>query len=134
MSGRKSVNPGTWATPSGEALREDDAARLAEEFEADDTALDGVEITYPRRAGRPWLTGGTGTWPQVTFRLSLPVGERAERLATERGTTVAALARKRWSTWSRRRDEAACRASGIRCVALSLALSQRFSVVLEESR
>ena len=47
MSGRKSVNPGTWATPSGEALREDDAARLAEEFEADDTALDGVEITYP---------------------------------------------------------------------------------------
>jgi hypothetical protein len=94
MSGRKSVRAEPWATPSGEVIGEADAARLGEEFEADDTVLDGVEITYPRKAGRPSLAGGTGTSPQVTCRLSPSVRERAERLATERGAAVSALARE----------------------------------------
>jgi len=94
VSGKKSVKPGKWTTPSGEVISEADAARLAEEFESDDTSLDGVETTFPRKAGRPSLTGGTGTSPQVTFRLSPSVRELAERLATERGTTVSALARE----------------------------------------
>lgn len=94
MSDKKSVKPGKWTTPSGEVISEADAARLAREFESDDTSLDGVEITFPRKAGRPSLAGGTGTSPQVTFRLSPAVRELAERLATERGTTVSALARE----------------------------------------
>lgn len=94
MSDKKSVKPGKWTTPSGEVISEADAARLAREFESDDTSLDGVEITFPRKAGRPSLAGGTGTSPQVTFRLSPSVRELAERLATERGTTVSALARE----------------------------------------
>ena len=94
MSGSKSAKPAKWTTPSGEVVTEADAARLAEEFEADDTVLDGVEITYPRKAGRPSLTGGKGTSPQVTFRLSPTVREQAERLAADRGTTVSALARE----------------------------------------
>jgi len=71
-----------------------DAARLAEEFEADDTVLVGVEITFPRRAGRPSPAGGTGTSPQVIFGLSPSARDRAERLATDGGTTVSALARE----------------------------------------
>lgn len=94
MSGNKPARAGSWATPDGEVISEADAARLAEEFETDDTALDGVEVTVPRRAGRPSLAGGEGTSPQVTFRLSPSVRERAERLAAERGTTVSALARE----------------------------------------
>jgi hypothetical protein len=94
MSGRKSDKPDKWTTSSGEVVREADAARLAEEFELDDTSLDSVDITFPRKAGRPSLTGGTGTSPQVTFRLSPSVRDQAERLAADRGTTVSALARE----------------------------------------
>ena len=47
-----------------------------------------------RKAGRPSLAGGSGTSPQVTFRLSPSVREQAERLAANRGTTVSALARE----------------------------------------
>lgn len=94
MSGKKPAKEVAWTGSSGEAITEADAARLAEEFEADDTVLDDVELTFPRRAGRPSLAGGTGASPQVTFRLSPSVRERAERLAADRGTTVSALARE----------------------------------------
>ena len=73
---------------------EAEAARLAAEVESDDFVLDGAEVTFPRQAGRPSLTGLKGTSPQVTVRLSPTVRERAERLASERDTTVSALARE----------------------------------------
>jgi len=94
MSGKKAAMTTAWTTPDGQVITEDDAARLAQEFEADDAALESVEITFPRKAGRPPLAGGSGTSPQVTFRLSPSVRERAERLAVDRGTTVSALARE----------------------------------------
>jgi predicted HicB family RNase H-like nuclease len=94
MSGKKAAKAAEWTTSDGQVFTEDDAARLAREFEADDNALDGVEITLPRKVGRPSLTGGAGTSPQVSFRLSPSVRERAERLAADRGTTVSALARE----------------------------------------
>lgn len=94
MSSKKAGKPGTWATADGQVISEADAARLAEEFESDDSALDGAEVSFPRRAGRPTLTGVKGTSPQVTFRVSATVRERAERLAADRGTTVSALARE----------------------------------------
>lgn len=94
MSGKKPAKEVTWTAPSGEAISEADAARLAEEFEADDSVLDDVELTFTRRAGRPSLAGGTGASPQVTFRVSPSVREQAERLAADRGTTVSALARE----------------------------------------
>lgn len=94
MSGKKAARTTAWTTPDGKVITEDDAARLAQEFEDDDAALEGVEITFPRKAGRPSLAGGSGPSPQVTFRLSPSVRERAERLAADRGTTVSALARE----------------------------------------
>lgn len=94
MSGKKTEKTTAWTTPDGQVITEDDAARLAQEFEADDAALEGVEMNFPRKAGRPSLAGGSGTSPQVTFRLSPSVRERAERLAADRGTTVSALARE----------------------------------------
>lgn len=94
MSGKKAAKAATWKTADGQVISEDEAARLAAEFEADDDALDRVEIAFPRKAGRPSLTGRTGTSPQVTFRLSPTVREQAERLAADRGTTVSALARE----------------------------------------
>jgi hypothetical protein len=94
MSGKKAAEPVAWTTADGRVISEAEAARLAAEFESDDSVLDGVEVTFPRKAGRPSLTGVQGTSPQVTFRLSPTVRERAERLAADRGTTVSALARE----------------------------------------
>lgn len=94
MSGKKVAKPVTWSTADGREIGEVEAARLAEDFESDESALDGAEVTFPRKAGRPSLTGAKGTSPQVTFRLSATVRERAERLAADRGTTVSALARE----------------------------------------
>ncbi len=94
ISGKKEAKTTAWKAPDGQVVTEDDAARMAQEFEADDSALDGVEIAFPRMAGRPSLAGGSGTSPQVTFRLSPSVREQAERLAAERGITVSALARE----------------------------------------
>lgn len=94
MSGKKAAKSTTWTTPDGHVITEDEAARVAREFEVDDSALEGAEITFPRKAGRPSLAGGSGVSPQVTFRLSPSVRERAEQLAAARGTTVSALARE----------------------------------------
>ena len=102
MMGKKAWKATTWATTDGRGISEAEAAGLAVEFEADDEALEGVEITFPRKAGRPSLTGRTGTSPQVTFRLSPTVREQAERLAADRGTTVSALAREAMEQWVRK--------------------------------
>ena len=90
MSGKKSV----WTAPDGSIISEATAALLAEEFESDDSALDEADVAFPRKAGRPSLTGKRGTSPQVTFRLSPTIRDRAEELAAARGTTVSALARE----------------------------------------
>ena len=94
MIDKKTTKTVTWSAPNGQVISEAEADRLAEEFESDDAVLDGVDVTLPRRAGRPSLTGREGASPQVTFRLSPTVRERAERLAAARGTTVSALARE----------------------------------------
>ena len=90
---RTRAKASAWKTPDGLTITEADAARLAADFEADDSALDGVDVEFPRKAGRPSLAGGTGKSPQVSFRLSPAVRDRAERIAAERGTTVSALTR-----------------------------------------
>lgn len=94
MSGKKAPKASTWLTADGQVISEADAARLAEGFESDDSALDGEEGGVPATGGRPRLTGQKGPSPQVAFRLSPTVRERAERLAADRGTTVSALARE----------------------------------------
>jgi hypothetical protein len=93
VAGRLYRGP-AWTTADGQVINEAEAARLAAEFEADKDALDGVEFTFPRRAGRPSLTGRTGTSPQVTSRLSPTVREQVDRLAADRDTTLSALARE----------------------------------------
>ena len=95
MSGKKAAKTTVWTTPDGQAITEDDAARLAQEFEDDDAALEGVEITFPRKAGRPSLAGGSGTSPQVTFRLSPSV--RDHRVGTGAGGVGAARQEGRMS-------------------------------------
>jgi predicted HicB family RNase H-like nuclease len=94
MSAQKRTKPAPWKTLDGTPISEADAARLAAEFESDDSALDHAEVVVHRTAGRPSLTGRKGSSPQVTFRVSPTVRERAEQLAVDRGTTVSALARE----------------------------------------
>jgi hypothetical protein len=84
----------TWTPKNGPTINERDAARLAEEFERDDHFLVDAEVTFPRRAGRPSLSGSGVVSPQVTFRLSPELRAAAEELAAERGTTVSVLARE----------------------------------------
>jgi hypothetical protein len=90
LSGREK----TWTTASGKVLTEADAARLAEEFERDDAALDAGTVTFPRKAGRPSLTGRAAVSPRVSLRVTPELLEQAERMAGERGTTVSGLARE----------------------------------------
>ncbi len=86
--------PKTWRTADGAKISESEAGRLAKEFEKNDAALDGLDLTYPRQAGRPSLNHSPGNSPQVSFRVPLALRERAEQIANERGTTVSALARE----------------------------------------
>jgi len=88
------ANAKVWTAASGKRLTEADATRLAEEFERDDAVLDTATVTFPRKVGRPSLSGHAEVSPQVTFRVSPELREAAERLATERGTTVSGLARE----------------------------------------
>jgi hypothetical protein len=94
MTQKPKKRPRTGTTPSGTVITEDDAAQLGEQLEHDDGALDRGQVTFPRQAGRPSLTGRSAPSPQVTFRLSPGLRARAEKLAAERGTTVSGLARQ----------------------------------------
>ena len=84
----------TWTTASGAVITEADAERLAAEFERDDAALDQGHVSFPRKAGRPSLTGRSTVSPQITFRVTPQLRAKAEQLATQRGTTVSSLARE----------------------------------------
>lgn len=83
--------PQVWETSSGRRLTEADAGSLAEEFEIKD--LDFSHATYPRRRGRPSLTGRSERSPQVTFRLDDDMLQRASQLAERDGVSLSALAR-----------------------------------------
>jgi hypothetical protein len=92
---RKSRNPpATWIAASGAVVTEASAECLAGEFEQDDAALDRGRVSFPRKAGRPSLTGRPAASPQVTFRVTPQLRAQAEKLATQRGTTVSGLARE----------------------------------------
>lgn len=84
----------TWTTASGNRLSGADTVSLAEDFESADPSLKRADISFPRRAGRPSLTGRSAVSPQVTFRVTPELRERAELLAEKRGTTVSGLARE----------------------------------------
>lgn len=94
MSGKKDARQGKWTAADGSTITESDAAALAAEFETDDASLELVDVTFPRRVGRPSLAGKVGRSPQVTFRLPAEERELAEKIAADRGTTVSALARE----------------------------------------
>lgn len=91
---RKGKTTSTWTAPSGHIVTEADAKRLAADFEQDDDAPARGRVTFPRKAGRPSLTGRAATSPQVTFRVTPSLRARAEQVAAERGTTVSRLARE----------------------------------------
>lgn len=84
----------SWTTASGGKITESDAVDLATEFESSDGVLGRADIVFPRRAGRPSLTGRSAVSPQVTFRITPELRAEAERAAQQLGTTVSGLARK----------------------------------------
>jgi hypothetical protein len=74
---------------------ESDARVIAEERENSDLERSSMTVMFPRRAGRPSLTGQSEESPQVSFRFSQDVREKAQREAAKQGgTTVSALARE----------------------------------------
>lgn len=91
----KRTENSTWTTASGQRLTAADASALAEEFERDDS-----DTQFPRRAGRPSLTGRAAVSPQVTFRVTPELRQQAEHLAQQRGTTVSGWHEKPWKTSS----------------------------------
>ena len=74
---------------------------MAEEFENSEVDYSSVDILFPRRAGRPSLTGQSEQSPQVSFRVSQDVREKAQREAAKQGTTVSALAREALESYLR---------------------------------
>ena len=81
-----------WKTRSGRTISEADAERMAAEFEQED--LDFADAEYPRRRGRPSLTGRAERSPQITFRLDDDMLQRASQLAHRDGVSLSALARQ----------------------------------------
>ena len=65
MTRKTNKAPVTWTTASGAVISEDDAERLAAEFEQDDAVLDHGRVRFPRMAGRPSLTGRSAVSPQA---------------------------------------------------------------------
>ena len=74
---------------------------MAEEFENSEVDYSSVDILFPRRAGRPSLTGQSEQSPQVSFRVSQDVREKAQQEAAKQGTTVSALAREALESYLR---------------------------------
>jgi len=81
----KSQKHKTWKLKSGSDITEADARAMAEEFENSDVDYSSVDVFFPRRAGRPSLTGQSEESPQVSFRVSQAVREKANerRLSKE---------------------------------------------------
>lgn len=94
MTRKGKTPPATWTTPAGHVVTEADAQHLAADIEQDDDAPVRGRVTFPRKAGRPSLTGRAATSPQVTFRVTPALRARAEKVAAERGTSVSGLARE----------------------------------------
>jgi len=97
----KSQRDKTWKLKSGSHITEADARAMAEEFENSDVDRSSMDVLFPRRAGRPSLTGQSEESPQVSFRVSQDVREKAQREAAKQGTTVSALAREALESYLR---------------------------------
>ncbi len=72
----------------GEDLRLSDGTRLTAEL------ADQITTAVRRTAGRPSLTGTAVSSPQIAFRVTPAVRERANRIAAEQGKTLSQLARE----------------------------------------
>lgn len=99
---RSAAKPRQWRTVDGNVLDEAGATRLAKEFEASDSAVSRRNVEYPKRVGRPSISGADGISPRVSFRLPSEVRERAEEVAAQRGMTVSGLARQALEEFLRR--------------------------------
>ena len=85
-------SPRAWKTRAGHTITEADAERMAAEFEKAD--LDFANAEYPRRRGRPSLTGRAERSPQITFRVDDDMLQRASHVAQRDGLSLSALARR----------------------------------------
>ena len=91
----------TWKTTKGATLTEEDAQKLADKFEAEEIVPAKADLLFPRRAGRPSLTGMSADSPQVSFRVSPEIREQAQKAASKQGKTVSALAREALESYLR---------------------------------
>ena len=98
----KSGKHKTWKLKSGSHITQADARAIAEEFENSEVDYSSVDVLFPRRAGRPSLTGQSEESPQVSFRVSQDVREKAQREAAKQRTTVSALAREALESYLRK--------------------------------
>ncbi len=73
-------------------VRDSKGRRIDDEYVT--RAVDAAHEHLERVVGRPSLTAPGARSPQVTFRLRPEVKELAEKIATERHTTVSTLARE----------------------------------------
>ncbi len=75
-----------------EDVRDSKGRRIDDEYVT--RAVDAAHEHLERVVGRPSLTAPGARSPQVTFRLQPEMKERAEKIASERHTTVSTLARE----------------------------------------
>jgi hypothetical protein len=87
---RYGLAPGPDVDLDRDGVRDRSGRRVTREYV--DAAVADVHAKTGR--GRPSLTGGGSTSPQVTFRLPPALREEAEAQAREEGTKVSAVARK----------------------------------------
>jgi predicted HicB family RNase H-like nuclease len=85
----------TTETPIGPDVdleRED--VRLADGTRLTQEVAEAIVEEVRRRSGRPSLSGAPARSPQIAFRVSPEVRDRAERAAADEGKTVSQLARE----------------------------------------
>lgn len=83
----------SWKSVGGQTISETDAQKMADQFESEEIDLAHLDLLFPRRAGRPSLTGKAENSPRVTFRISQETRDQAQKAADAQGTTVSELAR-----------------------------------------
>ena len=92
---KRTPPPVTETTPIGpdvdldaEDIRLSDGSRLTEQQSAE------IIQEVRRRGGRPSLTGEAAISPQIAFRVTPAVRDRAARIAAREGKTISQLARE----------------------------------------
>ncbi|SDQ20771.1 hypothetical protein [Quadrisphaera sp. DSM 44207] len=86
------ITANTHIGPDVDLERED--IRLADGTRLTEDVATGIIDQVRRSSGRPSLSGQPATSPQIAFRVTPAVRERAARVAAREGKTISQLARE----------------------------------------